>query len=107
MIIYIVKLAHLLLVIFVFLSIIIQDNKIKQYALTILLFILYKYIVGEHTCGLTHIEYMLSGKEYESGFIYRIIKPILTIPENYFEKYLFIIHCLWIIILLYQLYSID
>lgn len=98
-----IQLFHLFIVIFAFSSIFIENYTMKNYALTLLSFILYKYIMGEKTCGLTHIEYMISGKEYEEGFIYRIIKPIFTIPENYFEKYLFVIHCIWIIILVGQI----
>ena len=41
--------------------------------------------------------------KYKEGFLYRLIKPILTTPEEYVNKYIYLLHILWIIILFVQL----
>ena len=78
----------------------------KKLAFVILLFMAFQYITGYKTCGLTKIEYVLLGKEkYQSGFMYRLVNPIISVPENYFDKYYWVLHILWILILGYQLYN--
>jgi hypothetical protein len=52
---------------------------------------------------LTDLEYLLLGDKYKSGFMYRLINPMIKIPEDYFNKYLFCFHITWISILYYQL----
>lgn len=100
---YIVLIVHLLLVILSIISIIIPNNSIKKYALIYFIFILFHYITNNGRCGLTELEYMLFNKDYTEGFIYKIIKPLIKIPEIYFNYYLYIFHILWIFILYYQL----
>ena len=101
----IIQLLHLLLVIGVFSSIFIQNYNIKQLALTFLIFILVQYITNYGKCGLTELEYIYKGEQYQEGFLYRLIKPIITVQEIYFNKYIYLAHIIWIIILGYQLNS--
>ena len=54
-------------------------------------------------CGLTELEYLFKGEKYQEGFIYKTVKPIITVPENYFNNLLYIFHILWIGILWKQL----
>lgn len=42
-------------------------------------------------CGLTELEYYVSGKPYEEGFVYKIIKPLVYIKEKTFNDVLLII----------------
>jgi hypothetical protein len=99
----IIQLLHLLLVIGIILSIFITNIDIKQIFFTLLNFLFMQHIINYGKCGLTELEYIIKGEKYQEGFIYRLIKPIITIPEKYFNKYLYILHIIWIIILGYQL----
>lgn len=101
-----VKLVHLLLVISVIISVFVPNCCFKEYALILLVLLLVKYILGYNKCGLTQLEYWILGQEnHQQGFIYRIVNPIIKVPENYFNNGLLYLHILWIIILAYQLHS--
>jgi hypothetical protein len=93
----------ILLVIGIVLSIFIDNINIKQIFLTLLIFLFLQYITNYGKCGLTELEYIIKGDKYQEGFLYRLIKPIITIPELYFTKYLVYFHILWVLILVYQL----
>lgn len=99
----IIQYIHVIIIFIIILSIFYNNIKLKEIVLSILILLMIKYLTGYDRCGLTEIEYLLKGEKYKEGFIYRIIKPILTIPEQYFENYLFILHSLYIIILITQL----
>lgn len=101
---YLIQAIHLFLVLLIVLSLFIPNQKLKEMVLVILLLVMSKYITGDTKCGLTRLEYLVTGSEYQEGFIYRLITPLLTIPEEYFEKHLFTFHSIWIIVLIYQLY---
>lgn len=103
MIVYIIKLLHLLLVLYLFSSIFIKDKLTKLKAAGILFFLLFHYVTNYGKCGLTELEYLIMGEKYQEGFLYRLIKPVISLPEKYFEEYLFIIHISWLGILLYQI----
>jgi hypothetical protein len=47
-----------------------------------------QYITNYGKCGLTELEYIIKGKKYQEGFLYRLIKPIIVIPEKYFNIYI-------------------
>ena len=100
---YYIQVIHLLLILICLFSVIIPFQNIKIYSLTFLIFLLFHYTTNFNKCGLTELEYLFSNKKYEEGFIYRIVKPILSIPEDYFNYYLYLIHIIWIIILFYQI----
>ena len=101
-----IKLVHLAIVVIVFLSIFTNKCRIKELALTLLLFLLIQYSLGNEKCGLTQLEYMLLGEEkHQQGFIYRLINPIIKVPENYFNNGLLYIHIIWIVILIYQIHK--
>lgn len=103
MIVNIIQFLHLILVLSVISSIFISNLEFKKLSLTFLLFIFAQYITNYGKCGLTELEYAIRGKECKEGFIYRLIKPIITVPEKYFNEHFYWIHILWILILGYQL----
>ena len=98
-----IKIIHLIIIIICVISIIIPNEKIKKYSLIFLIFILFHYLTNNGKCGLTEIEYYFSNKSYNEGFIYKIIKPIISTPEKYINNYLYILHIIWIYILIKQL----
>ena len=104
MIILLIQILHIVLIFFVCSSIVISNHKIKEASLTILIFILFQYVTNYGKCGLTQLEYYIMGEKYKDGFLYRLINPIIKVPENYFDKYLYIVHIIFITTLIYQLY---
>ena len=99
----IINLAHGLLVFGLTISVFINNYQYKKIALTLLIFIMAQFLTNYGRCGLTEIEYLFKGEKYKEGFIYRLVKPVITIPENYFNKFFYIVHILWIGILWKQL----
>ena len=88
-------------------SIIINNNTFKHMSLIILIFLLFHYVTNNSMCVLTELEYYFKKEKYQEGFLYRLIKPVLTTPEEYVNKYLYLLHILWIIILFIQLKNAD
>ena len=100
-----IKLLHLALVISLALSVFIPNCLFKEIALVLLVFIFLQYIFNYGKCGLTELEYMVLGEDhYHEGFIYRLVKPVINVPEKYFYNGLFYVHIAWIAILAYQIY---
>jgi hypothetical protein len=99
----IIQLLHLILIISILSSVFIPKLEIKKLSLTFLIFIFAQFITNYGKCGLTELEYAIRGEKYTEGFIYRLVKPIITVPEKYFDQHLYWIHVLWILILGYQL----
>ena len=104
MIITIINFLHIILILFLSLSVFIDNYQIKQMAFILLLLIFGQYITNHGRCGLTELEYIFTQENYKEGFIYRTVKPVITLPENYFNKYYYVLHILWICILWFQLH---
>ena len=99
----IIQLLHLILIITILISVFIPNLKLKKMSITLLLFIFFQFITKFGKCGLTELEYAIRGEKCKEGFIYRLVKPIITVPEKYFDQHLYWVHVLWILILGYQL----
>jgi hypothetical protein len=99
----IINFIHLILVLVIISAPFIDNNIIKKYVFTFLIYLLFQYLSGYEKCGLTELEYLVMGEKYQHGFLYRIINPLIKIPEEYFDKYLFFVHLIYIIILYNQL----
>jgi hypothetical protein len=99
----IIKIIHLVLVFFIIIAPFINSLEIKKHVLVFLLYLLFQYLTGYNRCGLTQLEYYVMGEEYQEGFLYRIINPIIKIPEKYFEDFLYLFHVIYVLILIYQL----
>jgi len=107
MIIKLIQLIHLILIIIIITSVFIPNYQLKQFSFAFLIFIFIHWITNYGRCGLTEIEYIIRGEKYKEGFIYRIVKPIITIPEKYFENYIHLIHAIWTFVLYYQITQIH
>lgn len=103
MIVLLIQGLHLLLIGSLAISIFIPNIQFKIFCLTLLVFMLFHYITNYGKCGLTQLEYLFMGEKYKEGFLYRLIKPVITIPEEYFNKHFFYVHIIYIIILFYQI----
>lgn len=99
--IYLVKFIHISLILFVLFCPFITTNKqFIQINITLLFYFLFKWTINDEKarCGLTELEYNISGKEYEEGFIYNIIKPLVYIKEKTFNEVLLILVLLLLLI---------
>lgn len=103
MLINIIKLFHLIIIIFLGIAPFYPNRQLKKTVFILLLYLFFQYISGYEKCGLTILEYTVMGEKYQEGFIYRLINPIIKIPEKYFDQYLFYIHSIYIVILYIQL----
>jgi hypothetical protein len=99
-----INIIHLLLILLIIASPFINNHTLKLNVLVLLFYILYQNVIGTGQCGLTKIEYLIMGRKYEQGFLYRIIHPMFNLPEKYFDSYVIIIHITLMLILLYQVY---
>jgi hypothetical protein len=103
MILNIIKIFHLILVILITIAPFINNKELKVNVLIILIYLLFQYLTGYNKCGLTELEYYVMKEKYQEGFLYRIINPIIKVPEKYFDNWLYIFHIIYVLILMYQL----
>jgi len=104
MLVELIKLIHIALIIAICLSVFIPNKQFKKIMLAILILLLIQYATGYGRCGLTELEYLFMGEQnYKSGFIYRMVNPVITIPESYLDSGVYVLHLLIIIILVIQI----
>ena len=103
----IIQLLHIILIIFIISSVFINNIELKKFILSILILLFIQYVTNYGRCGLTEIEYMVLGEKYKEGFIYRLIKPVINVSEEYVEYNIIILHIIWMIILYFQLQFKD
>jgi hypothetical protein len=103
----IINLLHWCLIIYNVSAIFINNYQHKKNALILLIFIFIQFMVNQGKCGLTELEYLVKREKYKDGFFYRLIKPVITLPESYFNDLYYIIHLSLILILIYQLKFIQ
>jgi hypothetical protein len=101
---FVIRALHLLIILFIILSPFIDNKQIKTYVLVFLSYLIFQYITGYRKCGLTELEYKIMGKEYKNGFLYRLINPMINIPEFYLDEIVQGVHIILIFVLYYQLY---
>lgn len=99
----VVRIIHLLVLIAIFISVFIPNRIFKTVILILLIFIIIQYLIGIPICILTKLEYMCMGKEYESGFVYRLVNPVVNITEKKIAHGLIFFKIIWIVILIVQL----
>jgi hypothetical protein len=99
----IINLLHWCLIIYIISAIFVNNPEYKKNALVLLIFIFVQFMFNQGKCGLTELEYLFKREKYKDGFFYRLIKPVITLPESYFNDLYYIIHLSLIFILLHQL----
>jgi len=98
-----INFIHFIIVLLVVISPFINNRVLKNNVLIFLLYLLFQYITGYQKCGLTELEYIFMGQDYQHGFLYRIINPLIKVPESYFDKWLIVIHLIYVFVLYSQL----
>ena len=99
----IIKFVHLIIILLILIAPFINITILKKLVFVFLIYLLIQYISGYEKCGLTILEYTFMKEKYQEGFMYRIIKPIIQIPEKYFDNYVLFIHLVYIYVLYLQL----
>lgn len=99
----IIQLLHIILIISIVSSVFINNIELKKFTLGILILLFIQYVTNYGRCGLTEIEYMVLGEKYKEGFIYRLIKPVIDVSEEYVEYNIIILHTIWMFILYFQI----
>lgn len=97
-----IRVIHIIIIGLLGIAPFVTNRRYKVYALTFLIYLVLQYISGYQRCGLTELEYLIIGEKYGSGFLYRIINPLITLDERYFDNYLHIIHTIYIVVLSFQ-----
>lgn len=97
-----IRLIHASLIIYVILAPFIYPQQINN-VIPLLIFILYRWITGDDRCTLTTIENKLTGDD--RGFIFRIVNPIYKVRESKFNRILYIVTILWLLILIAYYYK--
>ena len=95
----IIKIIHLLLVLFI-----VSAPFYNKYYLTLSILmlgaIIYKLKI-DGSCLLTKLEYkIINHEKEEQGFIYRLINPIFNIKESYWECIFDKLSIIWLIFLI-------
>jgi len=98
-----INLIHFIIVFLILISPFVNSLFLKKNVLIFLIYLLFQYITGYEKCGLTELEYIFMGQDYQHGFLYRIINPLIKVPENYFDKLLIVIHLIYVFVLYKQL----
>jgi hypothetical protein len=101
----IIRIIHFILVALIVISPFVNSIYLKKNILIFLIYLLFQYLTGYQKCGLTQLEYLAMGQKYQEGFLYRLINPWIKIPESYFDKWLFVVHIILIMVLIYQIYN--
>ena len=99
----IIQLLHIILIFSIISSVFINNIELKKFILSILILLFIQYVTNYGRCGLTEIEYMILREKYKEGFIYRLVKPIINISEEYVEYNIIILHIIWMFILYFQI----
>jgi len=99
----IIQLLHIILIFSIISSVFINNIELKKFILSILILLFIQYITNYGRCGLTEIEYMILGEKYKEGFIYRLVKPVIDVSEEYVEYNIIILHTIWMFILYFQI----
>ena len=81
---YIIQLLHIIFILYLLLSIFINNNDIKLYSLLLIIFILLHYLTKYGKCSIISIERFFLGDNFRNGFFYKLIKPIISYKNNEF-----------------------
>ena len=92
-----IKTIHLLIILYIIICPCFFKSQ-NDRVITLLLFIIYRWLSKDDTCTLTKIENKLTGNN--EGFIYRIVNPIYNLGESKFNKTLYFMTYSWLIIVL-------
>ena len=103
----IINIFHLIFYIYLMMSPFINICIIKVNALILLNFILFHFTIKYGKCGIINIEKYFLKDNFKNGFIYNLIKPVISYKNNIFYDKFYNFIILYIIILFLQLYNSE
>ena len=80
----IIKILHTLFIIYLLLSLFINNKYYKIYSLIFITFILLHYLTKYGKCTIINIEKFFLGENFRNGFFFKLIKPIISHKNNIF-----------------------
>ena len=80
-----------------------NDYALKKIILILLLFFCAQWMSNYGKCGLINIEKYFLKDKFKTGFVYRLIKPVICYKTNIFYKHYFEIVLIYIFVLYVQL----
>ena len=89
---------HFLLVGFIIIAPFTKSKTLITTNIVLLGYLSLKWLTGNDICGLTELEYRISGKPYGQGFLYRLLNGVIKLKENKFDKIVIITTVIWLII---------
>ena len=92
-----IKIIHFILVGFVILAPFSGSKALINMNIILLGYMSLRWISGYEKCGLTELEYIVSGKPYGQGFLYRLLNGVTKMKENKFNVFIISITVLWLI----------
>lgn len=102
---YIILICHIILFCWIVFSPFANNCLYKKAALIFILFLIVQFISKYGKCGLINIEKFFLKDKFKEGFIYRLIKPIISYKINPFGGKYFNLILVYVIILIIQLYK--
>lgn len=93
-----IRTIHLLLVTFIITAPLTQCKTLITTNIVLLGYLSLKWLTGNDICGLTELEYRISGKPYGQGFLYRLLNGVIKLKENKFDKIVIIVTVIWLIV---------
>lgn len=93
-----IKIIHFLLVAFVVIAPFTGSKTLININIVILGYMSLRWISGYEKCGFTELEYLVSGKPYGQGFLYRLLNGVTKMQENKFNVFIISITVLWLIV---------
>jgi hypothetical protein len=98
-----ISLLHTCLILFIGSSPFVSDDFVKIISFILLIFIVLHFITKYGKCGFVNIERYFLGKDFRKGFLFRLVKPIISYKNNFFYENLFWLMLIYIFILYYQI----
>lgn len=99
----IIIILHCILLYCIAISPFVNDLHYKKIILILLIFICIQFLTNYGKCGLINIERFFLKEKFKEGFVYRLIKPVISHKHNIFYKEYFEIVLIYILILWIQL----
>jgi hypothetical protein len=84
---------------------IVDDIQLKKIALILLGFIVLHFITKYGKCGFISIERYFLKDKFRDGFLFKLIKPVISYKNNMFYHYFFHLMIIYLIVLYFQLYK--
>lgn len=84
---------------------IIDDYQLKKIALILLGFIILHFLTKYGKCGFINIERLILKDKFRDGFLFNLIKPVISYKKNVFYHHFFPLMIVYFFVLYAQLFN--